>query len=202
MLGFLDQSLQSINMHNYLSRLTGTLTQLEECHITPYLRNLLRLTMFFLVDVSLSRLEDKDQLTKATNKIVLIILDKVPADHLLEVMGMLLRYSYAHNYTNKICQLLTKCMSRTTKNASFANKANKNVKGMFNFMISFIEEFKIQDQDPIMKPFVEMFNNMMTQYKELCYENVIEKLNYFNGSFTSQIILDMFNRFMNKPEKT
>ena len=47
-----------------------------------------------------------------------------------------------------------------------------------------------------------MFNNMMTQYKELCYDYVIEKLNSFNGSFRSQIILDMFNRFINKPEKT
>jgi hypothetical protein len=116
MLPYLDQCLQSINMHNYMSRLAATLNRINECHVTPYLRNLLRLLMFFLVDVNSSNLEDKQQITKSTNKVILIILDKVPADHLLEVMQMLLKYSHIQNLARTVSNLLTKCMKKTSLN--------------------------------------------------------------------------------------
>ena len=93
-------------------------------------------------------------------------------------------------------------MKKTTDSQSFANKAQKNVKFMFNFLTSFVEEFKIIDQDPTIKSFVEMFEIMMNKYKELCIEIAIEKLNYFNGSFVSETISEMFNKFLNKPEQT
>ena len=70
---------------------------------------------------------------------------------------------------------------------------------MFNFMISFIEEFKIDDNDPILKSFTEMFIIMMNKYKELCFDIVCEKLNQFNGSFISQAVFEMFSRFINNP---
>jgi hypothetical protein len=66
-------------------------------------------------------------------------------------------------------------------------------------MISFIEEFKIDDKDPILKSFTEMFIIMMNKYKELCFDIVCEKLNQFNGSFISQAVFEMFSRFINNP---
>jgi hypothetical protein len=97
-----------------MSRLAATLNRIKECYVTPYLRNLLRLLMFFLVDVNSSNLEDKQQITKSTNKVILIILDKVPADHLLEVMQMLLKYSLTQNLARTVSNLLTKCMKKTS----------------------------------------------------------------------------------------
>jgi len=51
--------------------------------VTPYLRNIMRLLIFFLVDLNDSRLDNKDELTKIINKTILLLLEKMPADHLL-----------------------------------------------------------------------------------------------------------------------
>jgi len=39
----------------------------------------MRLTIFFLIDLSESRLDNKDELTRTVNKIILVFLDKMPA---------------------------------------------------------------------------------------------------------------------------
>jgi hypothetical protein len=66
MIPYLGQSLQSINIYNYFKLLTNRINIMCEPKvsqidlITPQLRNLMRLVMFFLIDLSESRLDNKD----------------------------------------------------------------------------------------------------------------------------------------------
>lgn len=109
----------------------------------------------------------------------------MPADHLLEVMTMLLKYAVKNNLVKKLTQLLMKCVQKCTQSQSFAVKSQKNVKLLFNFFISLMEEYKITDEDPFVKTIKSVFANLMANYKELCIEIVIEKLNQFGDKFIS-----------------
>jgi len=145
MMPYLGQSLQTINVYNYFKLLTARITHMSEPFseqidfVIPYLRNLMRLLMFFLIDLSESRLDNKDELVKTVNKIILVLLEKMPADHLLEVMTMLLKYSIKNKLVKKLSQLLMKCIQKSITSPSFAVKAQKNVKLLFNFFISLIQ---------------------------------------------------------------
>ena len=58
MVPYLSQKLQSINVYNYFKLFTARITQMCEARnneiecVTPHLRNLMRLTIFFLIDLS------------------------------------------------------------------------------------------------------------------------------------------------------
>lgn len=58
LLPYLSQNIQSINIYNYFKTLTARISYMCEPrnnqidNVTPYLRSLLRLTMFFLVDLN------------------------------------------------------------------------------------------------------------------------------------------------------
>ncbi len=153
--------------------------------------------MFFLIDLSESKLDNKDELTRAVNKIILVLLEKMPAEHLLEVMTLLLKYAIKNNLIKRLSQLLMKCIIKSTHSISFTQKTQKNVKLLFNFFIQLIEEDVVNDDEHIVKPVKSLFADLMANYKDLCSQIVIEKLNQFGAEgFKCKEIEGMFRNFI------
>ena len=208
MLPYLRQSIQFLNVYNYFKILTMRITTIGEPnslqvdHVTPYLRNIMRLLMFFLIDISEAKLESNNELTKTVNKNILLLLEKMPADHLLEVMTMLFKYSITKNLPRKLSKMLMKCVQKTTSSQSFNVKAQKNVKLLFNFFVSIVQELQISDEDTIIRSVKSLFTTLFSEYKELCIEIVFEKLKQFDGTFVSREIQTMFNNFIGNNNKT
>ncbi len=69
----------------------------------------------------------------------------MPAEHLLEVMTLLLKYAIKNNLIRRLSQLLMKCIIKATRSLSFTQKTQKNVKLLFNFFIQLIQEDVIND---------------------------------------------------------
>lgn len=191
-LPYLNQSLHSLNVYSYFKFLANRVGELcDPLHgdpevIVPYLRNFVRINIFFLLDLNESRIDNKDELSKSVNKILLILLDTMAADHMLEIMSMLLNYSVKHNLSKRLNQLLMKCIMKTVKRDNFTSKAQKNIKFIFNFFITLIQEHKIENDEVIIKNLKFIFTELMAKFKELCVEVVLEKWNFYGGNFCSK----------------
>lgn len=96
----------------------------------------------------------------------------MPAEHLLEVNTMLLKYSINNNLIKKLSHLLMKCINKSTKGHTFMFKTQKNIKLLFNFFIELSEEH-LNDIDHIIKPIQSLFSELMSNYKELCSQIII-----------------------------
>lgn len=125
--------------------------------VIPHLRNFMRLNIFFLLDLNESKLDNKEELSKLVNKILLILLDTMPADHMFEIMTMLLNYSVKNNLSKRLNQLLMKCILKTVKRENFNSKAQKNIKFIFNFFITLIQDNKIENDEVIIKNLKSIF---------------------------------------------
>ena len=68
--------------------------------------------MFFLIDLSDSKMDNKDELMKVVNRTVLLLLDCIHAEHLIEVMMIMLEYTIKNNLNKKLGHLLTKCLAK------------------------------------------------------------------------------------------
>ena len=95
-----------------------------------------------------------------------------------------------------------KCIQKTTSSQSFNVKAQKNVKLLFNFFVSIVQELQISDEDTIIRSVKSLFTTLFSEYKELCIEIVFEKLKQFDGTFVSREIQTMFNNFIGNNNKT
>lgn len=77
--------------------------------------------MYFLIDLDENVIENKEEITKNTNRIILSILEKSESRHMLEVLVVLLDYQIKLNVNvnSKIQHLLYKCMGKVAKFRKF-----------------------------------------------------------------------------------
>lgn len=77
--------------------------------------------MFFLIDLDENVIDNKDEITKTVNKIILFILEKSESRHMLEVLMILLdsQLKLNANTNSKVQHLFYKCIGKVSKFPKF-----------------------------------------------------------------------------------
>jgi hypothetical protein len=118
---FMKKEIPVINVFTYFRDLSKLFGSIDGSKYSHCLKDLARMMMYFLIDLDENVIDNKEEITKSTNKIILTILEKSDSRHMLEVLVVLLDYQVKLNVNvnSKIQHLFYKCMGKVAKFRKF-----------------------------------------------------------------------------------
>lgn len=113
---FMKKEIAVINAFTYFRELSRLFfnTEAPPPRYSHCLKDLTRLLMYFLIDLDENAIDNKAEITKTVNKIILYLLEKSDKRHMLEVLFILLQYQLRHNCNTKIQHLIYKCIGKVS----------------------------------------------------------------------------------------
>lgn len=106
-------------MYSYLKELTRLICNEPQLKISHCLKDLFRMLVYFLIDLDDNNIENKSEISKTVNKIILSLLEIAETRHMVEILFMLLRGEMERDSSVKLQHLLVKCMGKITQNPKF-----------------------------------------------------------------------------------
>jgi hypothetical protein len=121
---FMKKEIPVINVFTYFRELARLFNFSEGLKYSHCLKDLTRMLMYFLIDLDDNSIDNKDEITKTVNKIILFILEKSESRHMLEVLVILIDYQLKLNINinSKIQHLIYKCIGKVSKFPRFQER--------------------------------------------------------------------------------
>lgn len=104
--------------------------------------------IYFLIDLDENTIENKEEITKTVNRIILFVLERADSRHMLEVLVLLLRYQLDLNANIKIQHLIYKCIGKVTK---FPKFGHENLQYIIAETNALFNAFDIKIDHPLVK---------------------------------------------------
>ena len=116
--------------------------------INTCLRDLFRILVYFLIDLDDHNIENKGEITKGVNKLILILLENTETRYMVEVLFIILRNEIKIARNVKLQNLVVKCTSRIVTHPKFHKVHTGFILSEVNKIII---EFNVTTEHPLTK---------------------------------------------------
>jgi hypothetical protein len=192
---FMKKEIPIINVFTYFRELARLFNGSEGLKYSHCLKDLTRMLMYFLIDLDENSIENKDEITKTVNKIILYILEKSESRHMLEVLVILLQYQLKlnSNSNSKIQHLIYKCIGKVVKFQKFEGKWRENIPYIIGETNSIFNLYDIKVDHPLIRTIKAIWKNDIIINSS--YFNFIE--DYFKTQEINPTLAQLFNEVTN-----
>lgn len=171
---FMKREICTINMFTYIKELgrfmhaTEGLAKVaavgERSRFALHLKDLTRVLIYFLIDLDENSIDNKEQITRVVNRVILLLLEHNDSRHLLEILFLLLRTQMALNLSTKILHLLMKCIGKVCNNSSFKLREEDNLAFVLAQTNALLAENSVPLDHTIVKSIRNVINDLASNH--------------------------------------